>query len=151
VIQSSVLNPQSSGTALARLGAACLALVIVAGSVFLWIGVPVGGFWLAGRVTTHQQDFLFLVLGAIPLAMVFVGWALYRVNSVYESLRRHDRETGSRSAWLVSLSDERAGVRRQRGRRTLLDVAMTASASAAIVVALVWFFFFAETRLAPLP
>ena len=139
------------GTLRRRLAAACLALVIVVGSVVLWIGVPVGGFWLAGRVTTHQQDFLFMVLGAIPLAMVFMGWALYRVNAVYEGLRRHDDEAGLRSAWLVSLSEERAGVRRQRGRRTLLDVAMTASVSAAIVAALIWFFFFAETRLAPLP
>jgi hypothetical protein len=130
---------------------AVLALAIVLGSAFLWIGIPVLGFWLAGEVTSSQQGYLFAVLGGIPLAMVGSGWLLYRVNAVYESLLGDDQpESGGRSAWLVSLSDERAKARRSRAPRRLIDVAMTASAVVAMVLMLVWFFFIADTILAPM-
>ena len=130
---------------------ALLALTIVAGSAFLWIGIPVLGFWLAGEITSDQQGYLFAALGGIPLAMVGFGWLLYRVNGIYESLLGDDRAGGGgRSPWLVSLSDERAKSRRQRAPRRLIDVAMTGSALVAIVLLLVWFFFIAETILAPM-
>ena len=51
----------------------------------------------------------------------------------------------------MSSSDERGTLRRARGPRTLLDVSMTASAVAALVLMAVWFFFLAEAPLAPLP
>ena len=56
----------------------------------------------------------------------------------------------SRSAWNVSLSEERAGFRRERAPRPLVDVAMTASAVTALVLLLVWFFFIARMQLAPM-
>jgi Na+-driven multidrug efflux pump len=130
---------------------AALALFIVFGSGFLWIGIPVLGFWLAGEFTTSATGFLFAVLGGIPPAMVGFGWVLYRVNGTYESLQGGDRSaTPNRSPWLTSLSAERAGHRRQREPRRLIDVAMTASAILALLLMLVWFFFLAEMHLAPL-
>ena len=50
----------------------------------------------------------------------------------------------------MSLSEERAGYRRARAPRPLVDVAMTASAVTALVLLLVWFFFIAEMQLAPM-
>ena len=127
---------------------AALAVAIVAGSAFLWIGVPVLGLWLAGELTSSAQTFLFAALGGIPTAMVACGWLLYRLNAVYEGLRGEERAPGSqRSGWLVSLSDERAPHRRARAPRPLIDVAMTVSAVAALVLMVVWFFFIAEQRL----
>jgi hypothetical protein len=132
------------------LATAALALVIVAGSAFLWIGLPVLGFWLAGELTTSAQSFLFATLGGIPPAMVGFGWLLYRLNGIYESLLGSERRSaGGRSPWLTSLSAERAAFRRRREPPRLIDIAMTASAIAALVLMLVWFFFFAETFLAP--
>jgi hypothetical protein len=132
------------------LATAVLALAIVVGSAFLWIGIPVLGFWIAGELTTDAQSFLFATLGGIPPAMVGFGWLLYRLNGIYESLLGDERPSaGGRSPWLTSLSAERAAFRRKREPRRLIDVAMTASAIAALVLMLVWFFFFAETFLAP--
>jgi hypothetical protein len=124
---------------------AALAVAIVAGSAFLWIGIPLVGLWLAGRFTTTAEGFLFATLGGIPLAMVAFGWVLYRVNAVYirnlgpepESERRH-------SAWLVSVSDERGVSRRGRAPGRLIDVAMTVSISIALVVMAIWFFFLSQ-------
>jgi hypothetical protein len=133
------------------MAAAFLAVFICIGSAFLWIGVPVLGFWLAGELTSSQQGFLFFVLLSIPVSMVGFGWLLYRMNGVYESLRGTERQGGApRSAWNRSLSDERSKSRRARAPRSLIDVAMTASAVTAMVLALIWFFFFAETILAPM-
>jgi hypothetical protein len=128
-----------------RLAEATLALGIVVGSAFLWIGIPLGGFWLAGELTTSAEGFLFAVLGGVPLAMVGFGWLLYRLNDLYVGIRGAERQaTMGRAAWLVSSSDERNKVRRARAPRPLIDVAMTASAVAALTLLLVWFFFFAH-------
>jgi hypothetical protein len=131
---------------------AALAVAIVAGSAFLWIGVPLIGLWLAGELTTTAEGFLFATLGGIPLVMVGFGWLLYRLNGLYEGLHHDDRRGAApRAAWLVSSSDERGRLRRARAPRSLIDVAMTASAVLALVLLTIWFFFAAEMRLVPLP
>jgi hypothetical protein len=133
------------------LAVAVLALAIVAGSAFVWIGIPLLGLWLAGEVTTTAQGFLFATLGGIPPAMVVFGWLLYRLNGVYEGLRGGRAQApASRAAWLVSHTDERGRARRARAPRTLIDVAMTASAVAALALMAIWFFFLAESPLAPM-
>lgn len=131
--------------------AGCLALVIVAGSALIWIGVPVAGFWLAAR---HAPDGVTAVLSAliaIPVGMAAVGWLLARVSARYESLRGGEERRRGPPAWRVSLSEERASERRRAGGRPLIDIAMTVSAIAALLVLTIWFFFFAELRLSPFP
>jgi hypothetical protein len=134
-----------------RLAAAFLGVVIVLGSLVLWIGVPIGGFWVAGQLFTKSTQFVLFCLVAIPLTMVLTGFGLYRVNAVYESLRGAEGRPAGRSGWLVSHSDERRSARLRRGPRQLIDVAMSASIVIALLLMVFWFFFAAEMRLAPLP
>jgi hypothetical protein len=129
-----------------------LATAIVVGSAVLWIGIPFSGLWLAGRITSRAQDFLFVTLVGIPTAMVGFGWVLYRLNALYMRWRGpYEGEGRSRSAWLVSLSDERAGSRRARAPRPLIDVAMTTSLTIALVLMAIWFFFFSKMWLVNAP
>ena len=68
-------------------------------------------------------------------------------------MRGGDRHADGRaaSAWLVASSDERRKLRRAHAPTTLIDVAMTGSAVTAMVLLLVWFFFFADLNpLAPM-
>ena len=131
-----------------RVAEAVLALVIVLGSAVLWIGVPIAGFWVAGQLFTDAVDFLLFVLATIPLTMVLVGFALYRVNALYMALQDEDeRRPASRSAWLVSSSDERRSLRLARGPRQLIDLAMTVSIITALVLMVIWFFFLAHQNL----
>lgn len=124
---------------------AVLAIAIVLGSAALWIGIPFGGLWLAGELTTTAQGFLFATLGGIPLAMTAFAWLLYRVNDLYERSRGAENGGGRRrSAWLVSSSDERSRVRRARAPRPLIDVAMTVSATTALILMAIWFFFYSQ-------
>jgi hypothetical protein len=134
-----------------KLLAAFLALVIVLGSLVLWVGVPIAGFWVAGHLFTKSTHIVMFSLVAIPLTMVLTGLGLYRVNGLYESIRGGEARPASRSGWLVSHTDERRSMRLQRGSRQLIDVAMTVSIVTALVLMVVWFFFSAEMRLAPLP
>jgi hypothetical protein len=122
-----------------------LATAVVLGSAALWIGIPFGGLWLAGELTSTAQGFLFATLGGIPLAMTASAWMLYRVNDLYERSRGPAAGAGRhRSAWLVSSSDERNRARRARAPRPLIDVAMTISAAAALVIMAIWFFFYSQ-------
>jgi asparagine N-glycosylation enzyme membrane subunit Stt3 len=124
---------------------AVLAVAVVLGSAALWIGIPFGGLWLAGELTSTAQGFLFATLGGIPLAMTASAWLLYRLNDLYERSRGTEDGGGRRrSAWLVSSSDERNRVRRARAPRALIDVAMTVSASTALVLMAIWFFFYSQ-------
>jgi hypothetical protein len=134
-----------------RLAVALLAVTIVLGSLGLWIGVPIAGFWVAGHLFTKSTHIMMFSLVAIPLTMVLTGVVLYRVNRLYESLRGAEGRPRSRSGWLVSHTDERRSTRLKQGPRSLIDVAMTVSIVTALVLMVVWFFFSAEMRLAPLP
>ena len=135
-------EPRSS---LADAVTAVLAVAIVLGSAALWIGIPFGGLWLAGELTSTAQGFLFATLGGIPLAMTASAWLLYRVNDLYERSRGGAGGAGRRrSAWLVSSSDERNRARRARAPRALIDVAMTVSATTALVLMAIWFFFYSQ-------
>ena len=80
---------------LEALTTAALALAIVAGSAFIWIGLPTLGFWVGGQLTTSAEMFLLFVLGSVPLAMVGFGWLLYRVAATYERLRGRGGAGGS--------------------------------------------------------
>jgi hypothetical protein len=124
---------------------ALLAGAVVLGSAAMWIGIPLGGLWLAGELTSTAQGFLFATLGGIPLAMTASAWLLYRLNDLYERSRQVPGERGRRrSAWLVASSDERSRVRRARAPRPLIDVAMTVSATTALVLMAIWFFFYSQ-------
>jgi hypothetical protein len=124
---------------------AVLAVAVVLGSAAMWIGIPFGGLWLAGELTSTAQGFLFATLGGIPLAMAASAWLLYRLNDLYERSRGAQNSGGRRhSAWLVASSDERSRVRRAREPRPLIDVAMTVSATTALILMAIWFFFFSK-------
>ena len=136
---------QDARGSLADVVTALLAVAVVLGSAAMWIGIPFGGLWLAGELTSTAQGFLFATLGGIPLAMTASGWLLYRVNDLYERSREVPGGGGRhRSAWLVSSSDERNRVRRARAPRALIDVAMTVSATTALVLMAIWFFFYSQ-------
>jgi hypothetical protein len=123
----------------------------VLGSGLLWMGVPVAGFWLAARVAPDGVTAVLSALIAVPVAMATFGWLLYRAAARYEARRGGEERRRGPPAWRVSLSEERASDRRRARGRPLIDVAMTVSATAAVLVLTIWFFFFAELRLSPFP
>jgi hypothetical protein len=124
-----------------------LVLLMAAGSILMWVGLPLGLIWLASSLTNSSQPSLgpyLLILIGLPVGMVIIGKALGTLDKL------HGRMTGrldvehQRAPWLQSMRDERGPRRKQR---SVLDTVMIISVLLAIVAGAVWFFAFAGSSL----
>ena len=123
--------------------AALLVLVMVVGSVLMWIGVPVFWLWLASRIADSSQPSIglyLLVLVGIAVSMVVIGKGLGAVNHIHMGLTDTLPEKREQTVWLRSMRGERE-VRRQTG---VLGIVMAWSVSVALLCFGAWFFLFAE-------
>ena len=124
-----------------------LVLLMAAGSILMWVGLPLGLLWLASALTESSRPSLgpyLLVFLGLPVGMLVVGKALGALD------RMHGRITGrlddgpQRAAWLQSMRDERGSHRRTR---SVLDTVMIVSVALALIAGAVWFFVFAGSSL----
>lgn len=133
----------NGGNALAK--GALIALMAV-GSIFLWIGIPVGWLWIGSQLQSDsgQASFgLYLgVLLGIIVSMVVVGRLLHGLNGTYGRLAGSEL-VRVRMPWHRSLRGEDEG----RAPRQILDVVMVVSVMVAGFVFLIWFLFFAGSSL----
>jgi hypothetical protein len=123
-----------------------LVLLMGVGSVFLWIGIPVGWVWIASRtVKTSQPSFgpYLLVLLATPLSMWLCGKFLFRLNDLYARLTGQTYEVRTQLPWHKSMRDARGSNR----PTTVLDLVMIISVSIALTAFGIWFFFFAGSSI----
>jgi hypothetical protein len=123
-----------------------LILLMAIGSVFLWIGIPVGWLYLASRMVKTSQPTLgpyVIVIIGIPITMVIVGKLLFKLDSVYSSLTGQSSEVQFRAPWLKSMRGERTTAR----RLTVLEMTMIISVSVALTAFGIWFFLFAGSSL----
>jgi hypothetical protein len=129
-----------------KLAALFLILLMIVGSLVLWIGIPVGWIVLASHLTNSSAPTLgpyVLLIFGIPVSMFLFGRFLYRLNALYGDVTGSNPEGQVRSAWLKSMRAERGNAR----PRTVLDVVMIASVSVAALAFVIWFFFFAGSSL----
>src|SRR3954451_18743087 len=69
--------------ALDRLAAVFLLLLLAAGSVGLWVGLPFGLLWFFSQVTDSWNRHFLMSLVLIPIAMALFAPALFWLNSLY--------------------------------------------------------------------
>ena len=123
-----------------------LVALMAVGSIFLWIGIPVGWLWIGSRFQSDsgQASFgLYLgVLLGIIVSMVVVGKLLQSLNGAYGRIAGSE-VVRVRLPWHRSLRGEQEG----RPQRQILDVVMVISVMSAGFVFLVWFLFFAGSSL----
>ena len=117
---------------------------MVAGSVFMWLGVPALWLLIASRITDSQQPGMGiygLLLVCIPATMFLVGKSLHSLNRIYGEVTHTNPTTTRRitSPWLRSYSGERDSGR----ERQVVDVVMVWSVGIAVLCMGVWFFGFA--------
>ena len=123
-----------------------LAAGVFLGSFALWVVAPFGSLWVASKLAKDATTMMIYALFLTPVAMTVSAFALGAVYRAYLRVSRAEVTT-DRTAWLGSLSGDRRGT---RGRRPILDISLTFSATTAMVLLLVWFLFLAE-RPIPLP
>lgn len=139
-------RPSTLRTIATKPVALLLVLLMAAGSVFLWLVVPVGWLWIASHATDTSAPTLgpyLLVIFAIPATMFVVGKLLYRTNRLYERVTGQDAEVRVQMPWHKSMRDTANSGRRS----TVLDVVMIGSVGVALTAFAIWFFLFAGSSL----
>jgi hypothetical protein len=125
-----------------------LVLLMAAGSVLMWIGLPLGLIWIASALTDSSQPSLgpyLLILVGLPIGMFAIGKLLGMLDRAHGRITGRTDEGPQRAPWLRSMRDERGT---QRKQRSVLDTVMIVSVLLAIVVGGIWFLAFAGS---PLP
>jgi hypothetical protein len=115
--------------ALDRIAAAFVLMLLAAGSLFLWVGIPYGLLWFFARVTDSWNGHFLMSVVLIPIAMALFAPALFWLNGLYL------RVTG------VLRADEEDPGRRVRGP---LEIFLYAGMIMAVVALCVWFFGYAH-------
>ena len=88
-----------------------LVLLMAAGSVVMWVGLPLGLIWLASALTDSSQPSMgpyVLILVGLPVGMFVIGKALGSLDRVHGRITGRIDDGPRRAAWLQSMRDERA-------------------------------------------
>jgi hypothetical protein len=123
-----------------------LIALMAVGSVFLWIGIPVGWIYAVSRMVDSSQPSLgpyVLLIFGIPITMALFGKLLFSLDHVYARVTGQDSEVQFRAPWLKSMRGERNTSR----RLTVLELTMVVSVSIALLGFAIWFFAFAGSSL----
>jgi heme/copper-type cytochrome/quinol oxidase subunit 2 len=110
---------------------AALVLLMLAGCLLLWIGVPIGWLWIGSQVQASGSlgTALMVTMVGIVASIVVVVVLLGRLNRLHEDLQRRRHGTPPRSS--------------------ALEVILVSSAGIAVILFGIWFFGFAGAS--PLP
>jgi len=112
-----------------RLAAGFLLLLMGAGSLVLWIGIPLAGLWFFSKVTDSWNGHFLLSLTLIPVAMALFAPVLFWLNGLY-----------LRVIGVLGEDDEE----RRRHTRGPLEVFLYLGIVIALVALFGWFFFLAK-------
>jgi hypothetical protein len=133
-------------TILATPAALFLIALMAIGSVFLWIGIPVGWIYAVSHMVDSSQPTLgpyVLLIFGIPITMALFGKLLFGLDHVYARVTGQDSEVQFRAPWLKSMRGERNAAR----RLSVLELTMVVSVSVALLGFAIWFFAFAGSSL----
>lgn len=129
-------------TAARKLLGGLILLLMLVGGLFMWAGNPY--LWI--RLTASRADSQSLTMGQaafIILAIAITGFVMVKIlailNALYARTMGGSDDVTIRMPWNQSMRDGRT-----TGRTTsALDIVMVVSVSLAMLVAAIWFFFFA--------
>ncbi len=118
-------------------------------SINLWTGAPLVALWVGSQVsgeTVLSMRAVFVVVVVLALLVVAFAFALTWLNNAYDELigRPHGER---RAAWLRSMRADSRGNISGRVGETALERVVMISVYLAVIVLVVWFFFFAHASL----
>ena len=109
-----------------------LVLVMLAGCLLLWVGVPLGWLWIGSQVQSSASlgAAMAVTMAGVVATIILVVIALSQING-----------------WHMALQERRSG---HLPSNSALEVIFVASAVVAVVGFVIWFFGFAGASPAPL-
>ena len=125
------MNAPRLRSLLAGPASAVLVLLMLAGCLFLWIGVPLGWLWIGSQVqgSASLGTALMVTMAGVVVTVITVVAALSWLNRMHAQLREARNLPAS--------------------NQSALEVMFVVSAGLAVVVFVVWFFGFAGSS--PIP
>ena len=113
---------------------AALVLLMLAGCLFLWVGIPLGWLWIGSQVQSSVSlgIALLVTMARITVTIIAVVLGLTRLNHLHGELR------------------ERRGGEAAAPGASALEVILVSSAGIAVVGFGIWFFLFAGASPMPL-
>jgi hypothetical protein len=128
------------------LAAAGLIVLMVLGSLMLWLAVPVAWLWVASHIDDSLQAsfkaYAAVAIG-VPVTMLIMFALLRRLDDAHQRLTGPVATKKLAPAWRRSLSEERD----LHAPTSALDIILAATAIAAAIALAIWFFFFAGSSL----
>jgi hypothetical protein len=125
-----------------------LVLLMAAGSILMWIGLPLGLIWIASAISDSSQPSMgpyLLILVGLPVGAIVIGKALGALDRLHGSVTGRTGGEQRRNTWMNSMGEKPGTNRRQR---SVLDTVMIVSVLSALVIGGIWFLLFAGS---PLP
>jgi hypothetical protein len=128
------------------LAAAGLIVLMVLGSLMLWLAVPVAWLWVASHIDDSLEAsfraYAAVAIG-VPATMLIMFALLRRLDDAHRRLTGAVETKKLAPAWRRSLSEERD----LHAPTSALDIILAGTAIAAAIALAIWFFFFAGSSL----
>jgi hypothetical protein len=126
--------------------AASLVVLMVLGSLTLWLAVPVAWLWLGSHIDesldASLRAYAAIAVG-VPVTMLALFLLLRRLDLAHQRLTGSEHGKRLAPAWRRSLSEERD----LHAPTSALDIILAGTAITAVLALVVWFFFFAGSSL----
>jgi hypothetical protein len=123
-----------------------LILLMIAGSLILWLAVPVAWLWVASQIDKSLDASLraygVIAIG-VPLTMLALFALLRRLDEAHQRLTGPVATKKLAPAWRRSLSEERD----LHAPTSALDIILATTAVVAAIAFVIWFLFFAGSSL----
>jgi hypothetical protein len=123
-----------------------LVLLMAAGSVVMWLGIPLGLIYAASQLADTSAPTLgpyLLVFIGLPVGMAIMAKLLGYLDRVHQAYTRTGDDRPVQAPWMRSMRGERGSTR----RRGVLDTLMIVSVGLALAGFGIWFFVFAGSSL----
>jgi hypothetical protein len=120
-------------------------------SINIWTGAPLLAIWVGSKV---QEDSTSLSMGAVLSVIVvlavlvfLLAWLISVINARYDEITGRPAAARRTSPWMRSMRDEREEDTQRKYGISGIERVVIISVVVAVLVAEVWFFFFAGSSL----
>jgi hypothetical protein len=129
-----------------KAAAVLLILVMIVGSLLMWLGAPLFWLWLGSQLqsgsTPSFGPYLLILVGVVA-SMIVIGKLLSSLDRIYGRVTNTNATVRVRLPWHRSMRGERGSGRQTR----VVDIVMVASVSGALLLFGAWFFLLAGSSL----
>jgi uncharacterized membrane protein len=120
-------------------------------SINIWTGAPLLAVWVGSKLQTDSTSLsmtaVFAVIVVLAVVVFLLAWLLSVINARYDEVTGRPPAARRTSPWMRSMRDEREEDAQRKYGISGIERVVMISVVIAVLVAEVWFFFFAGSSL----